>query len=225
LANTTLLRPVSNALFSHQVRQRIECTFDLLAELDGRSEQPFYAFAHLITPHPPYLFGPEGEARADDAHDLANWRPRSGYVDQLRYVNRRLEETIDRILSDERPAVIILHGDHGSATSGSTEGDVGEVTEPTPLMRERTAILHALYLPEGCRDRLYPSITPVNSFRLLFSCHFGADLPLLDDKVYFSGYKRPYLLRDATDLFDPAPDVDPLPQDGPLPGKADAPAS
>ncbi|MEO1086533.1 MAG: hypothetical protein AAFY88_20055, partial [Acidobacteriota bacterium] len=89
---------------------------------------------------------------------------------------------------------------------GPTGGDVGEVTEPTPLMRERTGIFHALYLPEPCRDRLYPSMTPVNSFRLLFSCHFGADMPLLEDKVYFSGYGRPYLTRDATDLFDPSPE-------------------
>jgi hypothetical protein len=32
---------------------------------------------------------------------------------------------------------------------------------------------------------LYPSISPVNSFRVIFDTYFGAKLGLLADKAYF----------------------------------------
>jgi len=41
------------------------------------------------------------------------------------------------------------------------------------------------------RDLLYPTIPPVNSFRIVFNTYFGTHLPLLEDINYFSDrYKR-----------------------------------
>ena len=39
---------------------------------------------------------------------------------------------------------------------------------------------------------LYPSMTPVNNFRLIFNTYFGASLPMLPDKSYISAFRRPY---------------------------------
>jgi hypothetical protein len=67
--------------------------------------------------------------------------------------------------------VIILQGDHGSPRAKGWE----------------MTILNAYYLPDAQgRSRLYPSISPVNSFRVIFNAYFGADLPLLPDKAYRS---------------------------------------
>jgi hypothetical protein len=52
-------------------------------------------------------------------------------------------------------------------------------------------ILNAYYFPEA-KPNLYPSITPVNSFRLLFDTYFGADYKLLDDVSYYSDYPLAY---------------------------------
>ena len=41
------------------------------------------------------------------------------------------------------------------------------------------------YVPAPVRKRLYENITPVNSFRILLSTMFGADLPPLPDRSYF----------------------------------------
>lgn len=57
-------------------------------------------------------------------------------------------------------------------------------------------ILNAYYLPEG--EGLYPSISPVNSFRLVFNTYFQADYSLLDDRSYFSSYNTPYDFQEIT---------------------------
>ncbi len=84
-------------------------------------------------------------------------------MDQLVYLNGRLIEIIDAILAaSPHPPIIIVQGDHGTASTASDD-EVG------PLPRERLAILNAYLVPDQVRTRLYPDITPVNSFRLIFA--------------------------------------------------------
>ncbi len=45
-------------------------------------------------------------------------------------------------------------------------------------------ILNAYYLPGVDKDILYPSITPVNSFRLIFNLYFDTNFELLPDENY-----------------------------------------
>jgi hypothetical protein len=62
---------------------------------------------------------------------------------------------------------------------------------------ERTPILNAYYLPGGEDRWLYPSISPVNSFRVVLNAYFGADLPFLPDATYFTSHD---LERQAIDI-------------------------
>ena len=39
---------------------------------------------------------------------------------------------------------------------------------------------------------LYPTITPVNSFRMIFNGYFGQNLPLLEDVSFYSNYDDPF---------------------------------
>jgi hypothetical protein len=72
------------------------------------------------------------------------------------------------------PPVIIVQGDHGPLP------DLTE--EPS----QRLPILNAYYLPGVEMDSmLYPSISPVNSFRVVLNSYFGQNLPLLEDQSYF----------------------------------------
>ncbi len=57
-------------------------------------------------------------------------------------------------------------------------------------------ILNAYYLP-GHNDLLYPTISPVNTFRLIFDTYLGADYPLLKDISYDSPV--PYVFNFSTD--------------------------
>ena len=152
---------------------------------------PKFVFAHIISPHGPYIFGPNGEPidpagafSLAESDDLALDVSRRRYRDQATYVTRRLQETIEVILTEsKRPVVIVLQSDHGPAM-----GLVVEDPDRDALLA-KSAILNAYYVPEACRSRLYPSISPVNSFRVLFACLYGDGYQRIDDVTWW-GYRR-----------------------------------
>ena len=57
---------------------------------------------------------------------------------------------------------------------------------------ERMAILIAYPLPGDASDQLYLTISPVNTFRLIFSLYFSVDFELLEDVSSFSTYEQPF---------------------------------
>ena len=63
----------------------------------------------------------------------------------------------------------------------------------------RHGILNAYYFPEQGYDRLYESITPVNTFRVVFSQFFGMDYELLPDRNYKSNWKPPFEIKEITE--------------------------
>ena len=106
---------------------------------------------------------------------------------------------VDEILSkSDVPPIVILQADHGPA---STFGSDGWARPTENMLRERTSIFNAYYLPQGGSDLLYNSITPVNTFRLIFNRYFKTNYDLLNDKIYFSDYEQPYKLIDVTDIL------------------------
>jgi hypothetical protein len=71
---------------------------------------------------------------------------------------------------------------------------------PTDLaLKERMTVINAYLLPGGGGEALYKTITPVNSFRVVFNHYFNAKIELLDDKSYFSTWDEPYKFVDVTD--------------------------
>ncbi len=70
---------------------------------------------------------------------------------------------------------------------------------PTDLaIRERMSILNAYYFPGRESDLLYESITPVNTFRIVFNEYFDGQYPLLEDRNYFASWLAPYKFTDVT---------------------------
>jgi hypothetical protein len=150
----------------------------------------YFVFVHLIIPHPPFVFGPNGEPvqygyefsyRDGNAYDGSLEEYIQGYRDQVVYANRLLTSMIDELLSNSEVApIIILQGDHGPRShmvwARPHESD----------LRETFGILYACYFPEGRTSGLYPSVTPANSFRILFNTFFGTSFGLLPDVSYFN---------------------------------------
>ena len=66
-------------------------------------------------------------------------------------------------------------------------------------MKEVFAILNAYYMPEGKDKYLYPEITPVNTFRVIFNSYFGTEFDMLPDKNYFTKPHRPYRYYEVTE--------------------------
>lgn len=187
--------------FHHQKhRMRVLQTFsnmETVPDLDG----PVLVYAHVISPHPPFIFGPLGEEvemtgvyTHKDAGCCTKEEYIERYTDQLSYISKITLLTIDHVLAASDPApIFIIQGDHGPASSLDWQS-------PTDTsINERVSILNAYYFPEYDQSEFYPLITPVNSFRLLFNTYFGTDYPILEDRIYFSTWSRPYEFLDVTD--------------------------
>jgi hypothetical protein len=179
-----------------------------MAELDT----PVFVFAHILTPHPPFVFGRNGEKVAPQREfclgDGAYLMPRDEYAkkyrDQLIFVNNKITAAVDKIISkSSRPTIIILQGDHGPGSMLDWENLYNS------NVKERLSILNAYYLPEGGPQEIYDDITPVNTFRIIFNHYFGADLELLEDKCYFSSWRSIYNFIDVTDKINSATEAPP----------------
>jgi hypothetical protein len=104
-----------------------------------------------------------------------------------------MEQTINAILSrSASPPVIIIQGDHGPGSRLNWTSPEGS------CLWERTSILNAYYLPGAGKEQLYPSITPVNSFRVILNAYFGAQLEQLPDRTYFTSHKLENQVIDIT---------------------------
>jgi hypothetical protein len=196
----------SRDLFT-QARDRTIYLLDHLPEV-AEDPRPTFALAHIVCPHPPFLFGEKGQdvSRRDERYYLSDGcryqgftsNPEvyiRGYRDQAIYITRRIEQVIDQILArSTEPPVLILQADHGSGLRL-----VPESKEKTDL-HERMSILNAYYFPDHNYEALYPEITPVNSFRVVLNNYFGAGLPLLPDRNFFSTWSHPFEFMDVTSV-------------------------
>jgi hypothetical protein len=73
-------------------------------------------------------------------------------------------------------------------------------------LETRLGILNAYYLPGVSHESLYPGISPVNSFRVVFNQYFGAGLPLLEDRSHvWRSSDDIYDFMDVTDALRPQP--------------------
>jgi hypothetical protein len=169
-------------------RERIIYTLETLEELPS-VEGPLFVMAHIIAPHEPFVFGPNGEfvtqtetfTLKEDIY-RTDWEDyKVGYRDQVSYLNTRVEQLVQTLLSRSRtPPIIILQGDHGPLAFNPSLGEA------------RMSILNAYHLPGDGDQLLYPSISPVNSFRVVMNAYFDGELEMLDDIAYSSTYLEPF---------------------------------
>ncbi len=166
---------------------------------------PKFVFVHIAAPHSPFMFDADGgTVPRHQVYDGTMWHQeqrllpgwakwyREGYASQVQGLGHHVETAIDGILANSaRSPIIIVQGDHGPRL-GLTDG------VETSDIEERFGILSAFYLPGDAKNKLYPSMSSLNTFRLVLSEYFGADYPLLEDRSYFSMLNLDF--EDVTDL-------------------------
>ena len=155
---------------------------------------PKFVFLHILIPHPPFIFNQQGPVTPNEAYILndadlfqgTKGQYIAGYKEQVDYLNQAMENSIDQVLrKSAQTPIIVIQGDHGP-------GAYFRQTIKDTCLRERFSILNAYLLPGIDKAKLYPSISPVNTFRLILSAYFGADLDLLPDQHYYSNFIQPY---------------------------------
>ena len=162
-------------------RDRTLLVFDSMDEI-ARMPEPTFAYVHVISPHPPFVFGPDGE----HTNPAAFWNENKqypaglyaeGYQNQLTFLNQKVLDAVDTLIAESKtPPIIILQGDHG----------------PWHQPRDRRFwILNAYYLP-GHQDKLFSKISPVNTFRYIFNAYFGGNYDMLPNVSYYSPVPKLY---------------------------------
>jgi hypothetical protein len=190
------------ARFDQPHAERVLYTFEHLPQT-ARLRPPTFVFAHILCPHGPYVFEADGTVVAPGqrffmqaGQRLPGARGSTGYVQQVEFVNRKMRVVLDDLLAQRgRPTVIIIHSDHGS----SSRPDWRAVENTN--VRQRMGVLMACYLP-GADVRIDDDLSGVNVFRLVLNRYFGAQLPLLPNRSYYSTFMRPYRFVDVTDEVD-----------------------
>lgn len=171
----------------------------------GQREKPVYVFAHILVPHGPYVFAPDGRCLTQE--ERAERTDLQGYVNQVAYAGKIIRDMVRALQDRPEKPVIIIQADEGPFPDREERAPWQEA--PPRELRIKTAILNAYYFPEGDYRQLYPEISPVNSYRVLFNTLFGTDFELLDDRVYvFPNGGKLYEYYDVTEKLRTAPPLE-----------------
>lgn len=165
-------------------RRRLYYEFDTATNQIPQIPGPKFVFAHILAPHDPFVVDenctPITEKTVSERTSQVN------YLNQLKCTNIKIKELVNSILlKSKTPPVIIFQADEGPFPMNSPLPDNqswSAASEQT--LREKFPIFNAYYFPGVTDTHLYNSITPVNSFRILFNDYFGTNYPLLPDKNY-----------------------------------------
>lgn len=172
-------------------------TFAIPFWRDVRS--PFFAYVHVIAPHPPFDVDRNGNPREQSRHGLGDasvlhaMQPRlqleyrNGYVEKLLFTNAEVYGYIETILRDvPDPKIIVVHGDHGGGLF--MDHDDANAT----CSRERYSPLLAVYSSDGALQNALPAdMNLINLYRLVFNTYFQTDMLLLANQSFFLEKQHP----------------------------------
>ncbi len=149
-------------------------TLEELSDVADSIPGPKFVYTHIIFPHPPYIVNANGNRlKSNPQNEL------TAYGEQIAYLNGKLTEIVVTLLEKSNPQpIIIIQGDHGA----SIDYEVLNIDKSNSL-----GILNAYYLPRNPSGgnpaaQLYSTITPVNTFRMIFDQYFNGNYGLLENK-------------------------------------------
>jgi hypothetical protein len=144
--------------------------FDSLEKIPSKPGS-YLVYAHLNAPHGPYVYQSDGSFQYPLGNPLDPQVEKVLYAHEITYLNKRVLQVVDTLLKDSNPQpIIIIQGDHGIHT----------LTTGLDIHKN----LSAYYLPGNLIAPPYPTITPVNNFRLIIKNYFDPSIELSPDILY-----------------------------------------
>ena len=145
---------------------------EILPEIPENTN-PSFTFAHVLIPHPPFVFDEDGSIlqdpgyfSGDKASAINDFYDLDGYKRQVKFISQKILSISKEILDEsDAPPIIVIQADHGWKNE------------------DRHKILNLYYFPGENYEMLYPSITPVNTFRVIFNQFFNLDFDLVEDRI------------------------------------------
>lgn len=144
-------------------------------------KQPQLIYAHFQLPHDPFIFDSSGKRKSAEKtmHYTEKQEP-AAFIEQVLFSNRIIADLVLHIKKHNRKkSIIVVTGDHGYRNINGTRGY---------MIFDNFS---ALYFPDQDSSMLYPSMSPVNNFRIVLNKYFNTELPLLKDSSIFIPYTLP----------------------------------
>ena len=205
LARTSIFGYYIERWAEGELRQVTLCAFENFGNAGNVFDEPVFVWAHIMLPHPPWIFGPNGEEITPGKPLLitdnpefrdSGWEPKIQYVQQVQFANKKTISIVEEILEKDSHSIIIIQGDHGTAWDIRSN----EWVEPSKEdVYQRLRNFDAIYFPdEEKRENLDNKRTLINTFRTIFNAYYGSDYELLENKAYWSYNAKPYDYKDVS---------------------------
>jgi hypothetical protein len=176
--------------------------------------QPNFTFAHVLAPHPPYVFDQNGNWPSYDNEANDNGvDEKVKYTNELKYINQRIEDTVSYIRQQDPSAVVFIQADEGPYPK-EFRGDItadhyyDPINLPLADMKQKFGIMASYYMPGVDPSEVKNIDASVNTFRFILDHYLGYSLPMLPDCQFAMGNKfQVYNYQLATDKVkgQPAP--------------------
>jgi hypothetical protein len=167
-----------------------------IASNSSEQKAPQFTFAHVLSPHDPYVFDENGNSpsyggdRDDNGVDET-----VKYTNQLAYINTRIEDMLSTIRQKDPKAVIVIQTDEGpypkqfrGTLTSNHFYDPADL--PVQQMQQKFGVLASYYMPGVSQDTVKTNVTSsVNAFRFVLNQYAGYNLPLLPDCQFAVGDK------------------------------------
>ena len=205
LARTSIFGYFVERFAEDELRQVTLCAFDEFSKMGEEFEKPVFVWAHVMLPHPPWLFGPNGEEITPGKPLLVSdnpefrgsgWVPKNQYIEQLQFANKKTIEVVEKILEKDSSSIIIIQGDHG--TAWDIRGEKWQ-NPSNDDMFQRLRNFDAIYFPDEYKRKLLDDErTLVNTFRTVFNAYYNSNYDILENKLYWSYNAKPYDYKDVS---------------------------
>jgi membrane-anchored protein YejM (alkaline phosphatase superfamily) len=143
------------------------------------NRRPHFVYGHFMTPHEPHLsIDPSGTLmpqQTSSEYPLVNT-----YTAQIGYANNLMKELVTYIKQhNKHNTIIIIEGDHGFRQF--LEGPEWFQRTSDSMKKYFLPNFNAVYFPDKNYSHLYDTMSPVNTFRIVFNQYFNQNFPLLKD--------------------------------------------
>jgi len=166
------------------------CVLESIPHLDDITSKPKFVYAHVLAPHPPFVFESDGTIYD---RDVSTTPETKAYLDQLEFIDYKVLETVKLLLEKDPKPIIVIQSDHGYRAD--------PIEDNFESLDQSFSNFSAFYFPniELTDDSIY---TTVNTFRILLNENFGTDYELLENRIY-----QPYNYDQAADYHYQTVDV------------------
>jgi len=169
---------IGNMGVSLEHGQRIQTIFDYYDTMNRSvGDEPRMIVSYICSPHTPFIFNENGDRIPKS--EKANWSEKNYYLDQLKYLSNRMQNSVENIIEKDPESIIIIQSDHGFHGHGGS--DPKTVTPFKMEKEDELRILNAVYF--GGEKLEIEGLSGPNTLRLVLTM-LGLDYPMLDDVKY-----------------------------------------